>query len=91
MATVQWNEQLRLERINRNWRQHDLAEQLGTSVVTIQRWEQGNHLPSVYFRTKLCILFGKSARELGFISDALEGSCTLSISSVKRRTSKYLT
>src|SRR5579884_2765421 len=67
--TALWKDRLRQERIQRNLRQHDLAEQLGTSVATIQRWERGSHLPSAYFRVKLCALFGKSAQELGFVSD----------------------
>src|SRR5690242_7979408 len=59
--------QLRQERIARNWRQRDLAEQLGTSTVSVKRWERGIQLPSAYFRVKLCALFGKSAEELGLL------------------------
>lgn len=62
-----WSELLRQERIRRNWRQREVAEQLGTTTVTVTRWERGSHLPSAYFRVKLCALFGKSAEELGFI------------------------
>jgi uncharacterized protein HemY/transcriptional regulator with XRE-family HTH domain len=69
LHTASWKDRLRQERIQRNLRQHDLAEQLGTSVATIQRWERGSHQPSAYFRVKLCALFGKSAQELGFVSD----------------------
>lgn len=61
------NNRLRQERIERNWRQRDLAEQLGTTVVTVKRWERGYQQPSSYFRTKLCVLFGKSAEELGLV------------------------
>src|SRR5690348_9839966 len=67
--TAPWNDRLRQERVQHNWRQHDLAEKLGTSVVTIQRWERGSHQPSAYFRVKLCALFGKSVQELGFVSN----------------------
>ncbi|HET8841138.1 MAG TPA: helix-turn-helix domain-containing protein, partial [Ktedonobacteraceae bacterium] len=59
------NQRLRQARIERNWRQHELAEQLGTTVQTVKRWERGSQLPSIYFRTKLIALFGKSAEELG--------------------------
>lgn len=75
-----WKEQIRQERIRRNWRQQDLADHLGTTVVTIQRWERGSQQPSAYYRVKLCALFGKSAEELGLVEkspgqDALdEGS-----------------
>lgn len=64
-----WKDQLRQERIRQNWRQQDLADQLGTTVVTVQRWERGSHQPSAYFRIKLCALFGKTAEELGFVPD----------------------
>ncbi|HEU5229329.1 MAG TPA: FxSxx-COOH system tetratricopeptide repeat protein, partial [Ktedonobacteraceae bacterium] len=59
------NDRLRQERIRRNWRQRDLAEQLGTTVVTIKRWERGYQQPGSYFRDKLCALFGKNVEELG--------------------------
>jgi tetratricopeptide (TPR) repeat protein/DNA-binding XRE family transcriptional regulator len=62
-----WSERLRQERIARNWRQRDLAEQVGTSELTIRRWERGQQQPSAYFRIKLCTLFGKSAEELGLV------------------------
>lgn len=65
-SATHWKNQIRQERIGHNWRQHELAKQLGTSAVTIVRWEQGKQWPSTYFRTKLCTLFGKSAEELGF-------------------------
>ncbi|GHO90358.1 tetratricopeptide repeat protein [Reticulibacter mediterranei] len=62
------NNQLRQERYRLNWRQQDLAEQLGTTVVTVKRWERGIQQPSAYFRMKLCTLFGKSAEELGLLN-----------------------
>src|SRR5690242_18644764 len=61
------NNRLRHERNRLNWRQLDLAEQLGTTVVTVKRWERGIQQPSAYFRMKLCALFGKSAEELGLL------------------------
>lgn len=64
-----WNNWLRQERIRRNWRQQDLADHLGTTILTVQRWEQGRHYPSAYFRIKLCALFAVSAEELGFVPD----------------------
>ncbi|MGH2507327.1 MAG: tetratricopeptide repeat protein [Ktedonobacteraceae bacterium] len=66
-ATAQRKDQLRQERVRRNWRQQDLAEQLGTTVVTVKRWERGSQQPSAYFRLKLCALFDKSAEELGLV------------------------
>jgi tetratricopeptide (TPR) repeat protein len=63
------NKHLRRERIGRDWRQRDLAEQLGTTVDTVKRWERGSQQPGPYFRVKLCALFGKSAAELGLLPD----------------------
>lgn len=67
--STQWKDRLRQERIGRNWRQRDLAEQVGTTTVTVNRWERGSQLPSAYFRTRLCALFGKSAEALGFLPE----------------------
>jgi tetratricopeptide (TPR) repeat protein/transcriptional regulator with XRE-family HTH domain len=76
-AAISWRDRLRQERIQRNWRQQDLADQLGTTVVTIQRWERDHQQPSTYFRLKLCTLFGKSAQELGFVNGSPPSpSCT---------------
>jgi hypothetical protein len=33
----------------------------------VGRWERGESTPNPYYRTKLCVLFGKNAEELGFI------------------------
>jgi tetratricopeptide (TPR) repeat protein/transcriptional regulator with XRE-family HTH domain len=65
------NERLRQHRIRRNWRQQDVADQVQTSLVTIQRWERGTHQPSLYYRAKLCELFGLSAQELGLGEEPL--------------------
>ena len=59
---------LRQERIRRNWRQQDVADQLGTTAVTVKRWERGSQQPGAYYRVKLCALFGKSAEELGLVA-----------------------
>lgn len=59
------NQQLRMERLQRHWSQQELADQLGTTVVSIKRWERNMTIPSPYFRLKLINLFGKSAQELG--------------------------
>jgi len=74
-SSSQKNQLLRQARIERNWRQEDLAEQLDTSPSTVKRWENGRQQPSAYFRNKLCILFGKSAEALGLLPD--EPSLTL--------------
>ncbi len=63
---------LRQERIRRNWRQQDIADQLGITVVTVNRWERGNQQPSAYFRSRLSALFGKSAEELGLLPESTQ-------------------
>jgi tetratricopeptide (TPR) repeat protein/transcriptional regulator with XRE-family HTH domain len=65
------NEYLRQRRIQRNWRQQDIADQLGVTIVTVQRWERGVQQPTAYYRIKLCALFGLSAEELGLAEPAL--------------------
>jgi tetratricopeptide (TPR) repeat protein/DNA-binding XRE family transcriptional regulator len=64
---IQKHGRLRQERLQRHWRQADLAEQLGTTELTVRRWEKGSQKPSAYFHLKLCALFGKSAEELGLV------------------------
>lgn len=66
LEEIHWKDCLRRERLRHNWRQSDLAEQLGISVVTVQRWEKGRQKPGPYFCLKLSLLFDKSAEDLGF-------------------------
>src|SRR5579884_2955068 len=61
------NNQLKQERLLRGWTQNDVAGHIGTDGYTVNRWERGRTVPSPYFRQRLCGLFGKSAKELGFI------------------------
>lgn len=70
-------DRIRQERIRRNWRQQDLANQLGTTVITVKRWERETQQPGAYFRIKLCALFGKSVEELGFVDPAQEAPAAL--------------
>src|SRR5579864_3996284 len=63
------NERLRQQRIARNWRQQEVADQLGIALVTVQRWERGFQQPSAYYRVKLSALFGVSAQELGLLEE----------------------
>jgi tetratricopeptide (TPR) repeat protein/transcriptional regulator with XRE-family HTH domain len=62
------NHLLREARKQHYWTQSQVAEQLDTTVVNVNRWESGTTTPSLYFRQKLCELFGKSPEELGLIS-----------------------
>lgn len=69
---------LRLERLQRQWSQQELADRLGTTVVSINRWERGATSPTPYFRLKLCALFGKSADELGLLPGEVVGNTVTS-------------
>lgn len=64
------NEQLKRQRELRGWSQARLGEEIGTSPVSISRWETGLMVPAPHFREKLCELFQQTADELGFIDDA---------------------
>jgi transcriptional regulator with XRE-family HTH domain len=60
---------LRNMRESQGWTQEELAEKIGTTGVTISRWESGITFPNRYFRKKLSILYGKSIRELGLLPE----------------------
>jgi len=47
--------------------QEELAEKLGTTCVTVSRWESGVTFPSRYFRKKLSNLYHKSIEDLGLL------------------------
>lgn len=57
---------LRLARTNTGLTQEELAEMVGTSVVSVYRWEHGDNVPSQYFRQRLCTVLQSSERELGW-------------------------
>ncbi|HET8846220.1 MAG TPA: tetratricopeptide repeat protein [Ktedonobacteraceae bacterium] len=58
---------LRQARELRGWSQKFVAEQIDAPAVCyISRWERGNTIPSPFYRERLCRVFGKDARELGF-------------------------
>ena len=61
------NTLLREARLARGWSQEELAERLGTTFVTISRWENGVTTPTLYFRPLLCEVFGKTMTELGLV------------------------
>ncbi len=66
-VTLRPNEELRQAREIKGWSQRKVAEELGTNENMVSRWECGESKPSPFYREKLCILFEKSALELGFI------------------------
>ncbi|MBA2396635.1 MAG: helix-turn-helix domain-containing protein [Ktedonobacteraceae bacterium] len=65
---------LRTMRESHGWTQEELAEKIGTTGVTISRWESGITFPNRYFRKKLSILYGKSIQELGLMPEEQDAS-----------------
>lgn len=63
---------LRQERELRGWSRTYIAEQLEVDPGTVGRWERGERLPHPHYRQKLCILFEKSAWDLGLLSAPLD-------------------
>ncbi len=62
------NECLRVRRLSKNWTQVYVATMIGTSDVEVSRWETGTAEPTLYFREKLCELFGQTPEALGFVA-----------------------
>lgn len=58
---------LKVERELRGWSQAKLADALGTTTRSISRWEQGLAVPYPHYREQLCLLFSKTAKELGLL------------------------
>jgi transcriptional regulator with XRE-family HTH domain len=61
------NTLLRAARERRGWSQAALADLVGTTELTVGRWERGERSPQLLYRAKLCELFGMSAEELGLV------------------------
>ena len=64
-----YGQRLRYERRSRGWTRDKLAEMIDVYKTYIGRWEREEVLPSPSYQQKLCELFGKTAKELGFIPD----------------------
>ncbi len=73
------NHLLRRQREQRGWTLEHVADELyklcepraskrgDINANMVSRWELGKHPPSLFYQEKLCILYGKSAEELGFV------------------------
>ncbi len=61
-----------MQREQRHLTQTELARLLGTTYLSVCRWENGVTSPSLYYRKQLCELFGRSAEELGLTSSPVE-------------------
>ncbi|MBA2682781.1 MAG: helix-turn-helix domain-containing protein [Ktedonobacteraceae bacterium] len=57
-------QRIRRERMYLSWSQQLLAETVGTSTTSINRWENDKTLPHPYYRKQLCVIFGKPIEEI---------------------------
>src|SRR5437588_10296872 len=64
-----YGQRLRYERKLRGWTRDKLAEMMDVYRSYIGKWEREEVFPFPFYRQRLCELFGKTAQELGFISD----------------------
>jgi transcriptional regulator with XRE-family HTH domain len=60
------NWKLRQARIEQGFTQSKLAELLGVDTKTVQRWEQGTHIPRPYAQKRLCAILQHPPQDLGF-------------------------
>ena len=64
------NRLLRAARKERNWTQKEVADHIGApQSFNVSRWEQGTAFPSTHYIQQLCLLFEKSAKELGLSAE----------------------
>lgn len=49
------------------WSQAELASRIGTTPVSVGRWENNITRPNLHFQQQLCEIFAKSPEELGFL------------------------
>ncbi len=68
------NPHLRDARLSRGWSQQELADEVGTTHVNVSRWERGETFPSLFFRKRLCEVFGKTPAELDLVPPPPTGS-----------------
>src|SRR4051812_48110317 len=50
------------------WSQAELASRIGTTPVSVGRWENNITRPNLHFQQQLCEIFARSPEELGFLS-----------------------
>src|SRR5712691_575722 len=65
-------QRLRSERERHNWSQEQLAQKIGTTSLTINRWEHDKAFPRPSHRAELCRVFNKSPEVLFDFAEAQE-------------------
>jgi tetratricopeptide (TPR) repeat protein/DNA-binding XRE family transcriptional regulator len=56
-------QRLRQERERLHWSQEQLAEKIGTTTLSINRWEHDKAVPRPFYRAELCRVFNMSAQD----------------------------
>jgi DNA-binding transcriptional regulator YiaG len=64
MNRTHFGNALRKRRIEKGLSQHALAERLGVSYATVNRWECGRNLPSRMAREKIDVIFHLGGHKL---------------------------
>ena len=64
MRTESLGQRLRRERMRLNWSQERLAEAIGTTSMSINRWEHDKTSPQPHYREQLCHVFHTTADAL---------------------------
>jgi transcriptional regulator with XRE-family HTH domain/tetratricopeptide (TPR) repeat protein len=76
-AHASMGERLREARIEKQWTQEHVAEEIGVAPLTYRRWELGQYRPHPFYHQPLCKLFEKTPEQLGLV--ALEKEAPASI------------
>ncbi len=64
------NSKLRRARELKGWTQRDVADHIDLpDARTLRRWECGDSVPSLRYRSKLCEIFAMSPEELGLVTE----------------------
>lgn len=63
-------EMLRHLRQEKLWSQAELAHRIGSTSVSVGRWEKNVTRPNLHFQQQLCEIFAKSPEDLGFVPQA---------------------
>jgi len=71
-------ETLKHFRRDKLWSQAELAHLVGTTPVSVGRWEKNLTRPNLHFQRQLCEVFGKSPEELGFVPQSEHGDTSQS-------------
>ncbi len=84
-------QRLRQERERRNYSQEQLAELIGTSALSINRWEHDKTLPRPAYRAELCRVFDMRAEALFGLDEGQEAPTRPIIWSVPHLRNLYFT